>query len=87
MRRQIWTLFGHLYPEKEVPVKIELDYERQKDDWSCGYRAVACVTCLARFENPVKFSFDLHAVYRLLLAVLDENRPRWKMFDIEDFSL
>lgn len=68
---QISCLFGHLFPSKEVKVEIETDYAKQvslalfqsftnvlkSEDWSCGYRAIACITDLVRGKVPGELVF------------------------------
>lgn len=93
-------MFGHLFPGGEIPVSVELNYEHQHDDWSCGYRAVACVTNLARTQDPARsvsyyppnskrdssHSYDLAAVYRFLVSVLGRPTCSWDDFNTAVFS-
>lgn len=39
-----------IFEEERIPIRIPIRYEQQTDDWSCGYRAIACV--LSEYPYP-----------------------------------
>ncbi|GMR32494.1 hypothetical protein PMAYCL1PPCAC_02689 [Pristionchus mayeri] len=81
---QIVALFGHLYGE-EIPITISLCYEQQTDDWSCGYRAVACVLDIVFARLPHNKSYDLGKIHTLLIDCLDS--PEVSLAEFEGATL
>ncbi|GMT04347.1 hypothetical protein PENTCL1PPCAC_26521, partial [Pristionchus entomophagus] len=79
---QILAIFGHLFPEeKDIPIRIYLNYEQQSDDWSCGYRAIACVLKLVFNQRPCLVSYNLEDIHTLLIDCLDTPEISYEYFE------
>ncbi|GMT33025.1 hypothetical protein PFISCL1PPCAC_24322, partial [Pristionchus fissidentatus] len=90
---QILSLFGHVFPNDDIPICFPLNYEQQKDDWSCGYRAIACVRELVMGHSPCLKSYSPEAIHTLLIDCLDQaeipfekfkNAKLWKTMEVNE---
>ncbi|KAF8383273.1 hypothetical protein PRIPAC_72415 [Pristionchus pacificus] len=82
---QITAVFGHLYEER-IPIWIPISYEQQTDDWSCGYRAIACVLNLVRRWPVLKTSYNVENIHTLLIDCLDSSEVSYEAFQSANTS-
>ncbi|CAB3406280.1 unnamed protein product [Caenorhabditis bovis] len=75
----IRTLYGHLYTDS-IGLLFDKRYERQHDDFSCGYRCIGAIVDLARGENPAGKLYSRHYIHSFIQRILNDPRPCWSTF-------
>ncbi|CAO4381408.1 unnamed protein product [Caenorhabditis nigoni] len=73
-------LFGHLFTS-HIALDIDKEYERQADNFSCGYRVVGALVDLAREQNPSTQTYSRSAILSFMRKILSEKNPTWEMFE------
>ncbi|WKX99564.1 hypothetical protein Q1695_014445 [Nippostrongylus brasiliensis] len=86
IRRQVSSLFSHLFLNKAIHVAISRNYDRQTDTWSCGYRSIACMVDLARQRNPCETEYCMKSIFTFFQKVISESKVEWQEFETAYFG-
>ncbi|ULT91883.1 hypothetical protein L3Y34_009521 [Caenorhabditis briggsae] len=80
VQSHISHLFGHLFTS-HIALDIDKEYERQADNFSCGYRVVGALVDLAREQNPSTQTYSRSAILSFMRKILSEKNPTWEVFE------
>lgn len=86
IRKQISSLFLHLFQNGTIQMAISRSYDRQTDTWSCGYRSIACMVDLARQRNPCETEYDMRSIFSFFQKVINETKVEWEVFETACFG-
>ncbi|KAF1763566.1 hypothetical protein GCK72_011832 [Caenorhabditis remanei] len=81
----ISRLFGHLFT-KHIPVIVDKEFQRQSDNFSCGYRVIGALVDLTRGRNPCTQDYSRTLILNFLRFILAEPEPTWEMFESAEFA-
>ncbi|XGW18803.1 hypothetical protein V3C99_002975 [Haemonchus contortus] len=81
IRKQVYSLFSHLFQDKTIQLAISRSYDRQTDTWSCGYRSLACMVDLARQRNPCETEYCMRSIFAFFQKVIGESKVEWVDFE------